>query len=582
MTETGGDRPGVEESRGTRVLLLDEDRVEGGMLAFHLRRDGCIVMLMGSPEEAIDAIDWAAPDVVVLDVSRGLGAVETLLTRLDEEGIDVLAMSERPLSGAAELLLLRLGVLDTLLKPVDPGALARRIEARPTERQRPETSEVPGEAIAGAINRHPPLQVLQLMHRHRLSARLHLEVEDDWGVVLVRHGEVIDAESPSAAGREAVVQMLRLERGAFMVFPLEPDADELGRDDVIRADLPALAAEALGRAGPRTRRPASGEPSHLEATRRPLEDAGLALVTKLANPAGSDGPMAEASRERPRLQTHPDLAELARFDNTPSEDVSDRRATIERTVESTIDEPARVGASEAKTGPRPRTAADRLMSKRLLAKTMPQEMGRKHDESSNDRAQDGFPGDAGGFGPMRDTSRTRRPSERQRFWGDPRAQALLMVLALMAGLLSWQLVVTSSAPASGSGAISGPANAPVDLETRLGKALIAVESGRRAEAIVQLESLAEDPRAPVVALTELARLVLEEGDLTRARRLLERAVLRSPGTAELQIWLGLVAFEEGDVEGARRALEGAKKMRASDAAVRGLEALVAGEKRTTP
>ena len=52
------DRQERTTARSTRVLILDEDRVEGGMLAFHLRREGLVVMLMTSAEEAADAIAW--------------------------------------------------------------------------------------------------------------------------------------------------------------------------------------------------------------------------------------------------------------------------------------------------------------------------------------------------------------------------------------------------------------------------------------------------------------------------------------------------------------------------------------------
>ena len=56
-----GGGAGAGDGRSVRVLILDEDRVEGGMLAFHLRRDGLVVMLMTSVEEASDAIAWSAP-----------------------------------------------------------------------------------------------------------------------------------------------------------------------------------------------------------------------------------------------------------------------------------------------------------------------------------------------------------------------------------------------------------------------------------------------------------------------------------------------------------------------------------------
>jgi len=234
---------------------------------------------------------------------------------------------------------------------------------------------------------------------------------------------------------------------------------------------------------------------------------------------------------------------------------------VEPTLESTIDEareapePRSGTRSGTRSGARSRTAADRLTSRRLLVKTLTPEDG-----------DDGAHASARASSEWRDTNRSERP--RDAFWRDWRVQALVAALALAVGLLTWRL--SEAAPVA------------VDFEARLGSALIAVESGRREEGMSKLEGIARDSRAPVVALTALARLVLEDGDLPRARRLLERAVLRSPGTAELQIWLGLLAFEDGDVEGARRALEGAKKMRASDAAVRGLEALVSGQRGTAP
>ncbi|MCC6621972.1 MAG: DUF4388 domain-containing protein [Deltaproteobacteria bacterium] len=245
--------PGPGESRAqTRLLILDEDRVEGGMLAFHLRREGLVVMLMTSPDEAIDAIAWAAPDVLLVELTgRGFDG-PAFLRSLGELDIDVFAVVDRPLDAPSELEALRHGVVDILTKPLDAQALARRLRGRaPRPRRRGSLEGLPEGGISGDLAVHSAMYLLQLCHRHRLSARLHVEVQGDWAVLLVRHGEVIDAEAPSTTAREAAYQAIRAESGAYVLVPLPPDAEELSRDDVVRADLATLVGDALGRRDPR-------------------------------------------------------------------------------------------------------------------------------------------------------------------------------------------------------------------------------------------------------------------------------------------------------------------------------------------
>lgn len=249
-----GDLPGGPE-RSVRVLILDEDRVEGGMVAFHLRREGLVVMLMTSIEEATDAITWSAPDVVLVEVTgRGFDG-HAFLATLAQLPVDVFAVADRPLEVEDELEALRLGVMDVLMKPLDPVALTRRLVTRPVRERRGAPLDLPDGGISGDLVVHSVTHLLQMAHRHRMNARLHFEIDGDWGVLLVRHGEIIDAEAPSATGREAAYQALRVERGAFVLFPLGPDAEELSRDDVVRADLASLVSEALGRQEPRAVNP---------------------------------------------------------------------------------------------------------------------------------------------------------------------------------------------------------------------------------------------------------------------------------------------------------------------------------------
>jgi len=259
-----------------RVLVVEEDRVEGGMLAFHLRREELIVMLMASEDEVLDAMAWAPPDAILVE-ARGRELDGLALVRgLSNAPIGVFLMADGPLGLEEDLEALRLGVADVFTKPLDPAVVAKRIRGRPRLASRGSLPDLPDGGISGHLAAHGVMYLLQLCHRHRMNARLHVELDGDWGVMLIRHGEVIDAESPGATGREAVFDALRKAEGAFVLFPLGLDADELSRDDVVRADLATLFTEAVGRPEPRPVNAAlwgiEPEPplAHQESPRGPL------------------------------------------------------------------------------------------------------------------------------------------------------------------------------------------------------------------------------------------------------------------------------------------------------------------------
>ncbi len=280
-------RPRAGEEHSRRVLVIDEDRVEGGMLAFHLRREDLIVMLMAGEEEAVDALAWATPDAILTEVrGRELDGFR-LLDNLGDVPVSVYLMSDGPLSLEDDLAALRAGVAEVFTKPLDPEQVARKIIDQPTPRRRGPVPELPDDGISGDLAFRSVTDLLTLCHRHRMNARLHVEVDGDWAVMLVRHGEVIDAESPGAAGREAVYAAMRRAQGTFVLFPLDLDAEELGRYDVVRADLATLFTEALGRPEPR--------PANVAAAA-----GGGVAARELPNRASPRGPLSRpTSRARP-------------------------------------------------------------------------------------------------------------------------------------------------------------------------------------------------------------------------------------------------------------------------------------------
>ncbi|TNF31539.1 MAG: response regulator, partial [Deltaproteobacteria bacterium] len=336
---TDGDDVG-QQPPPVRVLLVEEDRVEGGMLAFHLRREGLVVMLAGSGDEAIDALSWAPPDAIMIEAhGRELDGFE-VIRALGETPLRVFLLADGLLELEDDLEALRLGVTDVFTKPVDPALVARRVTERPAASARGSIPDLPDNGISGDLNVHSVAHLLTLCHRHRMNARLHVELDGDWGVLLIRHGDVIDAESPGATGREAAFAAIRRAEGTFVLFPLSLDADELTRDDVVRADVATLFTEALGR--PATRQ---------TPLVRPEEQQHVIEITLPARESPR-GPLSRPAARRLVANSNDTLE----YEATPSELIemrnpgADTRARIRRQVGIPVDTPP-AQPPETKTTP---------------------------------------------------------------------------------------------------------------------------------------------------------------------------------------------------------------------------------------
>lgn len=681
----GGGAGGAGDGRSVRVLILDEDRVEGGMLAFHLRREGLVVMLMTSVEEASDAIAWSAPDVVLVEVTgRGFDGHE-LVTRLAKMPIDVFAFADRPLELEDELEALRLGVIDILRKPLDPATLTRRLLNRPPRERRGSMPDLPENGISGDLGVHSVTWLLQMAHRHRMNARLHVEIDGDWGVLLVRHGEIIDAEAPSATGREAAFQAIRVERGAFVLFPFGPDAEELSRDDVVRADLATLVADALGRQEPRPVNPVREQQRetfvlpHVGSPRGPLSkrggeetleyvaqepDPGRPVSARVKRPGEKareqrqqntgdarqglmrepSGEMAAARAPRqqlvPRSQVTQDPTEAKTY--VPVEAMKKALAKGDRdrsTTAATLDEvtdglagrvPAvgRGGGNDAVRGrykdgdveerrsgtdpmgrivarpgdgdedvratlpndARLPKAGDTIIqtpsSKKLRRIQRSQEVqatssgapvSRKPTDPElaavaepqvaprpEPRSEPARPEPRPESRPDREASRPERERSRPPVSRpSPLTWVLTLLLVGVVAFVGYRLATREA-----------PTAQVEDHETRFGKALLALDEGKRDAARSELAALVVAPEAPNGALSMLARIFYEDGRLAEAEALLARLSERLPRDPEVLSWLGLVQLERNDLVKAKETLEKARQVAPAGALSRQLEGLL--------
>ena len=605
------------QTRPTRVLILDEDRVEGGMLAFHLRREGLVVMLMTSAEEAADAIAWAEPDVLLVEVAaQGFDGRE-FLSQLSHLPVDVFAVADRQLSGEVELDALRLGVIDVMMKPIDPVTLARRLKTRPERKRRGSIAGLPEGGISGDLAVHSVVHLLQMAHRHRLNARLHIEIDGDWAVLLVRHGEVIDAEAPQSTGREAAFQMVRTTAGAFVLFPLPSEAEELSRDDVIRADLATLFADAMGRREPRT----------VNAARVPEQDAFVlphigSPRAPLAKRGGED--TLEYAAAEISARSNPDSARVRR----PGE-----RERQDEMARATVDVPSKtvatVSGGSPPTGPHAKPlrqptqplltagptpsapAVSELAMQAMDARTMQHLEPVRSDDAPPARApltlqrtEGPFVGRSPiesptveeGFEESTDQQERRHRSNVKRGGAAATGSSGLRRVATGGGLVrgrrqseqdldalelehedlerprrrriapGWSLPTMIMAGAAvvlaivivariASRETPEPVNIDADPSLKLGQALIDLDEGRRDEARTALATLAIDRAAPSEVLATLAKLHYQDRSMVEAQALFERLVERNPRDADALAWLGLVQAERNELTKAQSTFE---------------------------
>lgn len=602
------------------------------MLAFHLRREGLVVMLMSSPDEALDAIAWAAPDVLLVELTgRGFDGT-TFLRNMGELPVDVFAVVDRPLDAEAELEALRYGVVDVLTKPLDAQALSRRLRSRPERARRGSMPGLPEGGISGDLAVHSAMYVLQLCHRHRLNARLHVEIQGDWAVLLVRHGEVIDAEAPSATGREAAYQAIRAAAGSFVLVPLLPDAEELSRDDVVRADLATLVGDALGRREPRSVNatrlrgsdtfvlPNVGSPRAPQPSKKAGDEtleyqprseqrmrSDLARVKRPGETKPRSEPGDEPARittaigERPRSPTRPmPVAGLSEVPEVQVELLADEaRETIDEGFDEPTDQrerrehelivppPRALARSADPTAPRP---TDLLAPSGLAGRGLRRTTGRVSAQSVQTEALDPA---------MVQTAvqsrRVQAPTDRHRarvasttspgvvrkLPALPRLDGLVVVLSIAAFALAifvvWRVLANAEHPSTPASA-STVAPLPDDNEVRFGAALAELEAGHLDVAEGQLAELAAGPAAPDGALAALARLYFRQGKLMEAESVLTRMTTIGRADARVWAWLGLVRAQRQDLDGARGAFAKARAEKpdaALDAKLEALEHLAA-------
>ena len=124
------DRPAPEAN--PRILLVEDEENLRRVLRDILTRSGFSVIEAADGVEALDQIDRAAPDIVVLDLDLpkldGYGVLRRLRSRRETASLPVLVLTAKG-DEDSEVLVFEFGATEFLSKPLRPRALSARIRS---------------------------------------------------------------------------------------------------------------------------------------------------------------------------------------------------------------------------------------------------------------------------------------------------------------------------------------------------------------------------------------------------------------------------------------------------------------------
>ncbi len=127
----GGDAASGGPLRGLRVLLAEDNEMNQMIAEELLTSKGIVVTAVNNGQEAIDALQGGAFDLVLMDIQMpvmdGLTATACIRANPDHEGLPIIAMTAHAMSGDREISL-EGGMNDHITKPIDPDVLYATLE----------------------------------------------------------------------------------------------------------------------------------------------------------------------------------------------------------------------------------------------------------------------------------------------------------------------------------------------------------------------------------------------------------------------------------------------------------------------
>jgi len=118
----------VQESRRTRVLVVEDDETVADIVTRYMEREEFAVDSVADGESALEAIDACEPDLVVLDVMLPKLSGFEVCRRLQARRLPIVMLTARG-EESDRIMGLELGADDYVVKPFSPRELVARVRS---------------------------------------------------------------------------------------------------------------------------------------------------------------------------------------------------------------------------------------------------------------------------------------------------------------------------------------------------------------------------------------------------------------------------------------------------------------------
>jgi DNA-binding response OmpR family regulator len=207
-----------------QILLVDADPRSIRVLEVSLKNEGFSVTTASDGADALEKLEFAAPDLILTDTRLprldGFELVRALRGKQELKSIPIMFLASSQ-SVEDKVRGVELGVEDYLTKPVFVRELVTRVNmvlARETQKYMATTSPAASRTrLSGSLEDMHVVDLLQTLEVSRKSGEATITAGQRTVVIYFKEGQVIDAQHGPLRGEEAVYRALLWTHGTFAV-----------------------------------------------------------------------------------------------------------------------------------------------------------------------------------------------------------------------------------------------------------------------------------------------------------------------------------------------------------------------------
>jgi response regulator RpfG family c-di-GMP phosphodiesterase len=204
-----------------RVLVVDSDMEFGNLLRLRLLNEDHEVLLVSTPDQALDELLQEPVDVLAVDVSPGdsspFGLMEELRREESLRTIPFVCLAGTQ-DRALRIRALRLGVDDFISKSLDVEEITARIQ-NVLLRESARRGEGPRrrKGIEGRLENLSVPEIVQMLHIGNKTALVSLSASRKRARIWFEHGAIRHAKAGRTEGEDAVYELLEWKEGTFQI-----------------------------------------------------------------------------------------------------------------------------------------------------------------------------------------------------------------------------------------------------------------------------------------------------------------------------------------------------------------------------